>query len=146
MHAIRILDMLLNNRIESPYNQLIQGEVPLLSKTNVKSVLSEKIKNFEIPNHAEKIFGVKEMKIRGQSAGLKENKKLLKESIIFWIRIEQKQKEGDEWNKLQRWDWWIEGLVEEFEWWDKSRIMINISKGMRWFVKIMKRRIGWKVG
>ncbi len=88
MHAIRILDMLLNNRIESPYNQLIQGEVPLLSKTNVKSVLSEKIKNFEVPNHAEKIFGVKEMKIRGQSAGLKENKKLLKESIYFSFRIE----------------------------------------------------------
>lgn len=85
MHAIRILDMLLNNRIEAPYNHIIKGDIPLLSKTCVRSLLSEKIKTYDIPDHAENIFGVKQMKVRGQSASLKENKMLLKESIIGLI-------------------------------------------------------------
>jgi hypothetical protein len=84
MHAIIILDMLLNNNIEAPYNKIFNGdEVPLLNKTLVKSTLSQKIKNYSVANHVENLQNtekIKQMKIRGQSSKLKENKRLLRES------------------------------------------------------------------
>ncbi len=50
LHAIRILDMVLNNKLEEPYNKFpINNELSLLSKIDVKIKLTEKIKkiNFE---------------------------------------------------------------------------------------------------
>ena len=43
MHAICLLDMILNNRYEEPYNKFPKdGPIPLLSKSIVKSKLSKK--------------------------------------------------------------------------------------------------------
>ena len=43
LHAICLLDMVLNNRFEEPYNKFPgDGPIPLLSKPNVKSKLSKK--------------------------------------------------------------------------------------------------------
>ena len=74
--------MLLNEKLESPYNQILREEVPLLSKVSVKSSLSDKIKVFNVPDVAERLT-----EGRAKSAKLKENKKLLKQSknIIIYI-------------------------------------------------------------
>lgn len=50
LHAILILDMVLNNKIEEPYNKYPTTELPLLSKIFVKIKLTDKIKqlNFEV--------------------------------------------------------------------------------------------------
>ena len=46
IHAICLLDMLINNRVEEPYNRLPpDGPLPILNKTLVKSKLSKKIYN-----------------------------------------------------------------------------------------------------
>ena len=43
LHAISLLDMILNNRFEEPYNKFApEGPIPVLSKTLVKSRLSTK--------------------------------------------------------------------------------------------------------
>jgi len=43
LHAISLLDMILNNRFEEPYNKFApEGPIPVLSKTLVKSRLSNK--------------------------------------------------------------------------------------------------------
>ena len=43
LHAISLLDMILNNRFEEPYNKFApEGPIPVLSKTLVKSRLSSK--------------------------------------------------------------------------------------------------------
>jgi len=43
LHAISLLDMILNNRFEEPYNKFApEGPIPVLSKTLVKSRLSKK--------------------------------------------------------------------------------------------------------
>jgi hypothetical protein len=79
--------MLLNERLESPYNQILKNEVPLLSKVIVKSSLSDKIKDFSVPDVAERLS-----EGRTKSASLKENKKLLKQSNIIFILIIDKKK------------------------------------------------------
>jgi len=44
LHAICLLDMILNNRFEEPYNKFPgDGPIPLLSKPIVKSKLSKKL-------------------------------------------------------------------------------------------------------
>ena len=43
LHAICLMDMILNNRFEEPYNKFApDGPIPILSKTLVKSRLSNK--------------------------------------------------------------------------------------------------------
>jgi hypothetical protein len=89
MHAIVILDSLLNNRIDPPYNKIFAGdEVPLLNKTLVKSTLSDKMKNYSVTDYVENLQNaekIKKMKIRGKSSNLAENKRRLKESKILII-------------------------------------------------------------
>lgn len=47
LHAILILDMVLNKKIKEPYNKIpTSHDIPLLSKVEVKIKLTEKIKEF----------------------------------------------------------------------------------------------------
>jgi hypothetical protein len=89
LHAILLLDMILINRFEQPYDKFPKEDeaLPLLSKYNVKSVLSDKFykisfeKNFE--NNLEGISeGKKNLEIISSPSKSKlfENKILLKQS------------------------------------------------------------------
>jgi hypothetical protein len=52
LHAIYLLDMILNTRIEEPYNKYPKDEsLPILSKSNIKSVLSDKIREVDFSQH-----------------------------------------------------------------------------------------------
>lgn len=47
LHAILILDMVLNKKINEPYNKIpLSHDIPLLSKVEVKIKLTDKIKQF----------------------------------------------------------------------------------------------------
>ena len=57
LHAIRILDMVLNNKIEEPYKKFpVNNELPLLSKIDVKIKLTDKIKQIHFEPSANKVL------------------------------------------------------------------------------------------
>jgi hypothetical protein len=52
LHAIYLLDMIMNKRIEEPYNRFPKEEtIPTLNKALVKSKLSNKIREIDFSNH-----------------------------------------------------------------------------------------------
>jgi len=52
LHAIYLLDMLMNKRIDSPYKKFPKEEsLPTLSKSVIKSILSDYIKEVNFANH-----------------------------------------------------------------------------------------------
>ena len=56
LHAIFLLDMVLNNKLEEPYSKLPKFEtLPLLSKSIVKSRLSNKIKTIDFTEQQQQI-------------------------------------------------------------------------------------------
>ena len=61
MHAICLLDMILNQNFEEPYNKFPpEGPLPFLSQAIVKSKLSDKIFNYS--NNAQKMERILEWK------------------------------------------------------------------------------------
>lgn len=93
LHAILILDMVLNNKIEEPYNKFpTNNEIPLLSKIDVKIKLSDKIKQFNFEPDDDKVFKYSDNYIllkneaREKAEKLKLSKILFKNSNVFFIR------------------------------------------------------------
>ena len=92
LHAILILDMVLNKKILPPYNKIpISNDIPLLSKVEVKIKLTEKIKlfNFEPFDENEVIKysnNYEKAKIleKEKSEKIKINKILMKNSKILY--------------------------------------------------------------
>jgi hypothetical protein len=87
LHAIRILDMVLNNKIEEPYNRFpVNNELLLLSKIDVKIKLTNKIKQIRFEPFDNKIVKYSENYIleknqaREKAEKLKLSKILLKNS------------------------------------------------------------------
>ena len=56
LHAIKMLDMVLNNKIEEPYNKFpVNNELFLLSKIDVKIKLTDKIKQIHFEPSENKV-------------------------------------------------------------------------------------------
>jgi len=92
LHAIRILDMVLNNKIEEPYNKCpVNSELPLLSKIDVKIKLTDKIKQIHLDTNDEKVakysddYKLLKNKEREKAEKLKLSKILLKNSKFYVI-------------------------------------------------------------
>ncbi len=90
LHAILILDMVLNNKIVEPYNKFPGGnELPLLSKINVKIKLTDKIKQIRFEPSENKVVKYSENYIlmknqaREKAEKLKLSKILLKNSKYY---------------------------------------------------------------
>ena len=86
LHAILILDMIINNKIESPYNKFydLSQEIPSLSIVDVKSKISEKFYIEMASNNEEKQIVSNKIEYNSNEI-LKEKKQLLKESKINLI-------------------------------------------------------------
>ena len=87
LHTIRILDMVLNNKIEEPYNKFpVNNELLLLSKIDVKIKLTNKIKQIRFEPIDNKVVKYSENYIlvknqaREKAEKLKLSKILLKNS------------------------------------------------------------------
>lgn len=87
LHAIRILDMVLNSKINEPYSKFpINNELPLLSKIDVKIKLTDKIKQIRFEPVDKKVVKYSENYIlmknqaREKAEKLKLSKILLKNS------------------------------------------------------------------
>lgn len=81
LHAIVILDNILNNKIEEPYTKFANDiSVPLLSKTLVKSQISDKFIELSIRgyNNNLKDFSSTFLKTANTSCNLRDKKLLLK--------------------------------------------------------------------
>ncbi len=95
LHAIFILDMILNNKIDEPYNKFpINNEVPFLSKIDVKIKLTDKIKQFLCDSDVEKKiikysdnYNMIKNQAREKAEKLKLSKILLKNSNYLNIHI-----------------------------------------------------------
>jgi hypothetical protein len=94
LHAILILDMVLNKKIESPYNKIpLSHDIPLLSKVEVKIKLTDKIKqfNFEPFDENQVIkysdnYETAKIQEREKAEKIKINKILMKNSKIIIIK------------------------------------------------------------
>jgi hypothetical protein len=95
LHAILMLDMILNNKLEPPYTKFADEtkSLPLLNKTNIKAILSNKIQEIysaiseenNIRTFSKQFFDGKIYK--EQYGKLKQNKQKIKE-----IALESKEK------------------------------------------------------
>lgn len=93
LHAIRMLDMVLNNKIGEPYNKFpADNELPLLSKIDVKIKLTDKIKQIHFEpceNKAVKYsdnYILMKNQAREKAEKLRLSKILLKNSKIIFKR------------------------------------------------------------
>jgi len=90
LHAILLLDMILNNRFEQPYDKFPKEDeaLPLLSKYYVKSVLSEKFykisfdKKFE-KNLEKNLVGISEGKMKLETISSPSKPRLFDNKILL---------------------------------------------------------------
>jgi hypothetical protein len=93
LHAILMLDMVLNNKLGSPYNKFADdNSIPLLSKSLVKSMLSDKFQEISLSECEENLnkFLLEHVMDKydlHRISKLKENKNLLKQSILLIVFI-----------------------------------------------------------
>lgn len=94
LHAIRILDMVLNSKIEEPYNKFpVNNELPLLSKIDVKIKLTDKIKQIHFEPIDNKVVKYSDNYIlmknqaREKAEKLKLSKILLKNSKLKFRNV-----------------------------------------------------------
>ena len=88
LHAILILDMVLNRKIKEPYNKLpLSNDIPLISKVEVKIKLTEKIKHFNFEPYEDndiikfsENFAKSKLHAREKAEKLKMSKILMKNS------------------------------------------------------------------
>lgn len=86
MHAIYLLDMLINKRLEEPYSKMPDdGPLPILSKTVIKSKLSskfwEKTKHIYDPNNKDNNNLQIEKNIKRPNTNVRKNKNLSNKNI-----------------------------------------------------------------
>lgn len=84
LHAILILDMVLNNKIVEPYNKFpVSNELPLLSKINVKIKLTDKIKQIRFEPSENKVVKYSENYILMKNQAREKAEKLRLSKILL---------------------------------------------------------------
>ena len=103
LHAICLLDMILNENFEEPYNKFPpEGPLPFLSQAIVKSKLSNKILNFSNNNRKTENFGIKRSKSYDKFRKYNLEKEINKCNDIDLLKrlVEKLQNKVDETNNI----------------------------------------------
>lgn len=104
LHAICLLDMLINKRVEEPYNKLPpEGPLPILSKTLIKSKLSPKFWKQTKNIYETNSFPSQQISpIKSKDNLSKNNKNFTQSQMIKNMNINMKEKNKNINNKKQR--------------------------------------------